>query len=113
MVQKKYAWDQIAGEIFSEKLQFKGITTSANELLPANDYADLFPKLNQLSNSDTVMLIGHNPDVSFFAARLIRDESISRSFVFSPGTTIAINIAKENFLLGQIIWAISPEFLKS
>jgi phosphohistidine phosphatase len=100
-------------EIFSEKLQFKGITTSANELLPANDYADLFPKLNQLSNSDTVMLIGHNPDVSFFAARLIRDESISRSFVFSPGTTIAINIAKENFLLGQIIWAISPEFLKS
>lgn len=99
--------------IFSEKVQFQGSPTPANELLPANDYTDLFPKLGQFSNSDTILIVGHNPDVSFFAARLIRDESISRSFVFSPGTTIAINIAKENFLLGQIIWAISPEFLKS
>jgi phosphohistidine phosphatase len=99
--------------IFAEKLQFRGVITPANELLPSNDCTDLFPRLSQLSNSDTVMLIGHNPDVSFFAARLIRDESISRSLVFSPGTTVAINIAKENFLMGQIIWMISPEFLKS
>ncbi|MBK6608983.1 MAG: phosphohistidine phosphatase SixA [Leptospiraceae bacterium] len=108
-----YLRTQETADIYSSTLQFKGVATPADELLPSNDYSDLLPKLNQLSNSDTVLLIGHNPDVSFFAARLIRDESISRSLVFSPGSTIAINIAKENFLMGQIIWMISPEFLKT
>ncbi|MBK8396575.1 MAG: phosphohistidine phosphatase SixA [Leptospiraceae bacterium] len=100
-------------EIYSEIIQFKGTTIPSNILLPGNDYSDLFPILNKLTNSDTVLLIGHNPDVSFFTGRLILNEALSRSFLFSPGSTVAINIAKENFLNGQLIWMISPEFLKS
>lgn len=100
-------------EIFAEKLQFKGVAIPARELLPGNDYTDLLPRLNQFNNSDTILIIGHNPDISFFTGKLIRDESISNVFGFSPGTTIAINIAKENFLRGQLIWMISPEFLKT
>jgi len=100
-------------EIFSEKIRFKGIVNPVNELLPGADYSDLLPKLNQFTNSDTILIIGHNPDVSFFAGKLIRDESFANVFGFSPGTTVAINIAKENFLRGQLIWMISPEFLKT
>ncbi|MBP7282300.1 MAG: phosphohistidine phosphatase SixA [Leptospiraceae bacterium] len=100
-------------EIYSEILQFQGSLNPANSLLPSTDYTDLIPTLSKFSNSDTVLIIGHNPDVSFFAAKLIQDESLSRTFGFTPGTTVAINIAKENFLRGQLIWMISPEFLKS
>lgn len=100
-------------EIFAKNLQFDRTPMPADELLPSNDYTEIFPQLSKFTNSDTILLIGHNPDVSYFAARLIRDVSISRSFVFSTGTTIAINIPKENFSFGQLIWMISPDFLKS
>lgn len=108
-----YARTNETATIFSETLHFSGDPIPASELLPGNEYSDLFPKLSKLSNSDTVLIVGHNPDVSYLVSKLIRDVSISRSFIFMPGTTIAINIAKENFQNGQLLWMISPEFLKS
>ncbi|HMV41468.1 MAG TPA: phosphohistidine phosphatase SixA, partial [Leptospiraceae bacterium] len=100
-------------EIFASKLSFQGTPIPADELLPSNNYSEILTHFSKFTNSDTVLIIGHNPDVSFFASRLIKDESIARSFVFSTGTTIAINTPKENFAYGQLIWMISPDFLKT
>jgi len=96
-------------EIFSQELDSKLELVPTDKLAPSSNYFDLLPDLSQFTNSATVLLIGHNPDVSYFVAKLLKYESNHSCFVFSPGTTVAINIAKENFSNGQIIWIVSPD----
>ncbi|MCE9501179.1 MAG: phosphohistidine phosphatase SixA [Leptospira sp.] len=96
-------------EIFSQELHTNAESVASEKLAPSMNYSDILPELSRLTNSATVLLIGHNPDVSYFVAKLLKYESNHSCFVFSPGTTVAINIAKENFSNGQIIWIVSPD----
>lgn len=105
---------EMTAEIFSKKLSVSDVQPS-DKLLPTENYLEICHDFDKFTNSDTVMIIGHSPDVSFLAAKLISPSNClsacSPSFVFSPGTTVALNIAKENFIKGQIIWIISPDYL--
>ncbi|MCB1141595.1 MAG: phosphohistidine phosphatase SixA [Leptospiraceae bacterium] len=98
-------------EIYSSILQLPEQIELCEELAPNNDCMDLVHRIRNFSNSETFLLISHNPGIAFFASRLIQDESLYESLLFMPGTTIAINIARERFTKGQIIWMISPRDL--
>lgn len=97
--------------IYSDILPGKIVPETSDFLAPAGNYNDLLPCFCKYPNSETILIVGHNPDVSYFAANLLRSESISSMFFFSPGATLAINVARENFCNGQLIWFVSPEFL--
>lgn len=86
---------------------------SSDRLSAGSDCSDLLPCLNSCTNSDAILIVAHNPDISYFAAKLLGDRHFAESILFSPGTTVALNVAKEKFCKGQILWAISPDFLPS
>ncbi|MEM7183469.1 MAG: phosphohistidine phosphatase SixA [Spirochaetota bacterium] len=99
-------------EIICKQQENQELFAESSPLLtPSCDYVNFLPQLSGSSNSACVLIVGHNPDVSFFAARLIKDSSLQTALIFQPGTTIAINVAKEKFSQGQLIWCISPDFL--
>lgn len=98
-------------ETFSEFLYGIEDVISDSCLEPMGEYHSLLPSLCTYTNSETVLIIGHNPEVSYFTASLVHDISLCKNFIFFPGTTIALNIARENFCRGQILWVISPEYL--
>ncbi|MCX7997828.1 MAG: hypothetical protein N3A69_02600, partial [Leptospiraceae bacterium] len=72
---------------------------------------DMLYKVKNFSNSEAILIVSHNPGVAHFAAHLIQDDTLTPRIPFLPGTTIAINVARENFQKGQIIWMISPNDL--
>jgi phosphohistidine phosphatase len=96
---------EIYSKIFSLPLEPAGC------LAPACNCNDLLTDICNFSNSETILVVGHNPDISFFAAGLLRNNSLASMFTFSPGATVAINVAREKFSNGQLIWIISPELL--
>jgi phosphohistidine phosphatase len=100
-------------EIYSEELGISDVIQSCDELAPENDCSDLLCKLKTYSNSETFLLVSHNPGIGHFASQLIQGDSLFTNLPFLPGTTLAINIARENFSKGQIIWMISPTDLSS
>ncbi|MDF3820746.1 phosphohistidine phosphatase SixA [Leptospira sp. 96542] len=100
-------------EILSEELEFQGDLKPAEELAAGNGCTDIISYLVNCSNSDTVLLVGHNPDITYFAARLLGNTHTAENLIFQPGSTVAINVAREKFSQGQIIWAISPDYLNN
>lgn len=99
-------------EILAGELNLEDHVYSAEELSAGSDCCDLLPDLHACSNSDAIIVVGHNPDIAYFAAKLI-GSSCENHLIFSPGTSIAVNVAKERFSQGQILWVISPDFLEA
>lgn len=98
-------------EIYAQELGLSEVIETCDELAPGNECMDLLQKIRHYSNSDTFLLVSHNPGVSHFAARLIQDDALAGSLLFATGTALALNIAREKFCKAQIIWMISPRDL--
>ncbi|MBL0953891.1 MULTISPECIES: phosphohistidine phosphatase SixA [Leptospira] len=106
-----YTRTKHTAEILSEELKYNGEMVASDDLAAGRGCTDIISCLVNFSNSDTVLLVGHNPDITYFAAKLLGNSSVAENLVFQPGSTIAINVAREKFNHGQIIWAISPDNL--
>ena len=95
-------------EIYADELGLSEVIETCDELAPGKECMDVIQKLKHYSNSDTFLLVSHNPGVSHFAARLIQDDALAASLLFGTGTALALNIARERFCKAQIIWVLSP-----
>ncbi len=106
-----YVRTRQTAEIFAKELGITDLTESCDELAPGNVCEDMLYKIKNFSNSETILIVSHNPGIAHFAAHLIQDDALTPQLPFQPGTTIAINVAREKFAGGQIIWMISPNDL--
>ncbi|XDD50651.1 phosphohistidine phosphatase SixA [Leptospira sp. WS92.C1] len=98
-------------KIYTDILHPEQETESLNDLEAGQDMSRVCPLIQGLSNSDTILLVGHSPDVSVFAEKLLGIGGVGKSFLFSPGAALAVNVPREKFHDGQIIWFVCPEFL--
>ncbi|PJZ71354.1 phosphohistidine phosphatase SixA [Leptospira perolatii] len=98
-------------EIYSRILKPELETESTLDLAPGENYGGILPRLKEYSNSDAILIVGHSPDVSIFAERLLGISGVGKSFLFTPGSALAINVPREKMHDGQIIWFVSPDFL--
>lgn len=97
-------------DIYSEIL---GVETTPLEcLLPGSDYYQLCFDIRNESNSTTFLIVAHNPGLAHFAEQLLGVPGISQNLLYTPGAACAINVAREKFHHGQIIWFLSPQFLR-
>jgi phosphohistidine phosphatase len=100
-------------EIFSEELGLTSVLVPCEELAPENECENLLVRIKDYTNSDTILIVSHNPGISHFAAQLIQGDHLFPSLPFLPGTTLALNVPREYFQRGQIMWMISPHDLNS
>ncbi|ASV06687.1 phosphohistidine phosphatase SixA [Leptospira interrogans] len=98
-------------KIYTDILQPEQETESLNYLEAGQDMSRVCPMIREYSNSDAILLVGHSPDVSIFAEKLLGISGVGKSFLFSPGSALAINVPREKFHDGQIIWFVCPDFL--
>lgn len=106
-----YLRTRVTASILSEEIQFLGQAISSEELSAGSSCDTIITCLQNLTNSDTVVLVGHNPDITFFAAQLLGNHSYSENLIFQPGSSVAINVAREKLARGQLLWAISPDLI--
>ncbi|MDV6234419.1 phosphohistidine phosphatase SixA [Leptospira ellisii] len=98
-------------KIYTDILHPDRETESLDYLEAGQDISRVCPLIKEYTNSDTILLVGHSPDVSLFAEKLLGIGGVGKSFLFSPGAALAVNVPREKFLDGQIIWFVCPDFL--
>lgn len=108
-----YERTRLTAEILAQELGLGDHLLSAEELSAGCDCCNILPNLCNYTNSDAIVIVGHNPDITHFVAKLLGSALYEESLFFSPGTTIAVNVPKERFSRGQILWVVSPDFLAS
>lgn len=108
-----YERTHLTAKILASELDMDDHIIAADELSAGCDCFNIIPNLCDYSNSDAVIIVGHNPDITYFAAKLLGSTIFEECLNFSPGTTIAVNVPKEKFTKGQILWVVSPDFLDS
>ncbi|TGK17934.1 phosphohistidine phosphatase SixA [Leptospira fluminis] len=98
-------------QIYGNILKPEQETESLEFLLPGEEYSQACSLLKDYTNSDAILIVGHNPDISVFSEKLLGISGVGKSFLFTPGSALAVNVPREKFLGGQIIWFVSPDFL--
>jgi phosphohistidine phosphatase len=94
-----------------EILKPKEPNESCKDLGCGEDCFQIFVELRKFTNSETIIIVGHNPDIAFLASRLLGESKQFPFLQFNPGTCIAINVAKETLDRGKLLWMVSPDFL--
>ena len=106
-----YLRTKLTADIYARELKIESPAESFSCLAPGNSCSNIIPDLARLSNSETILIVSHNPDISYFTASLLEIDCVEESLIFSPGTTACILIPKETFRKGKLLWFVSPDFL--
>lgn len=107
-----YERTRLTAEILASHLELEEHIHASEDLSAGCDCCRILPDLSPYTNSDAIIIVAHNPDITHFAARLL-GSTCESNLLFSPGTTLAVNVPKEKFSQGQILWMVSPDFLSA
>lgn len=98
-------------EVFAEHLKSKPSVSSSDALAPAGTPAAVFAELSKHMRKARIALVGHEPNIGEFAARLI---SARTPLEFKKGAICRIDF--EVFPpkgAGQLRWFVPPRLLRS
>jgi phosphohistidine phosphatase len=73
------------------------------EFLATGEYKEMVKRLKKTPEETTVVMVGHEPDLSFWAEKLCR-----KTIVFKKGGAAIIEIKKEPEIKGQLIQVLKP-----
>lgn len=96
---------------YAEHFELKNELESFDCLAPGNYCNSIIHDLARLSNSETVMIVAHNPEICYFTSSLLAIDNPEESMIFNPGSAACILIPKETFKKGKLLWFVSPDFL--
>lgn len=86
--------------------------TLANELQPGNGTLDHLQHIVGRSTADTVMLVGHEPDLSSLAARLINADE--RGILLKKAGLIRVDIeGRVQAGRGRLVWLLTPRVMRA
>jgi phosphohistidine phosphatase len=98
-------------EIVVDVLKFNGSIQLWDELAPGGSISKLMQKLQKYRNKDSVLLVGHQPDMGSLASSLILGtDSVSLSFKKGGACCIQVNEFPPHYP-GELVWMLTPKIL--
>ncbi|WKY45211.1 histidine phosphatase family protein [Eubacteriaceae bacterium ES2] len=88
-------------ELVSEICLIKEIDTK--EFLGTGEYKEMVKSLKKTPAEATIVMVGHEPDLSFWAEKLCR-----KTIVFKKGGAAIIELKKEPDIKGQLVQVLKP-----
>lgn len=88
-------------EIVSQVFDIKKIYTQ--EFLETGEYKAMVKKLKEMPEEATIIMVGHEPDLSFWAEKLCK-----KTVVFKKGGAAIIKVDKKSELKGDLVQVIKP-----
>jgi phosphohistidine phosphatase len=98
-------------EIVMEGLKFPERMLIWQELAPGCSAAKLFQRFSDISGRESVLLVGHEPDIGLLASHLLYGSN-KGSIPFKKGGICCIQTHQNTALLGgQLKWMLPPKLL--
>ncbi|WKY48236.1 histidine phosphatase family protein [Eubacteriaceae bacterium ES3] len=73
------------------------------EFLETGEYKELLKSLKNMPEEATIIMVGHEPDLSFWSERLCR-----KTIVYKKGGAAIIKVDKEAEIKGKLVQALKP-----
>lgn len=95
----------VANELgYESKLQIE------NALRPEANFSEFRKLLDKYSTQESIMVVGHNPNLSEFLGRLVSDTGCEASVVLRKGAVARVEMRRNS---ASLHWCLTPKVLRS
>lgn len=96
--------------LVGNELGYEGKLVFEDALRPAATFADFRKMLDKYSKLETIMVVGHNPNLSEFLGRSISASGCEASVELKKGAVARVEMNRNS---GSMLWCITPKVLRS
>jgi phosphohistidine phosphatase len=96
--------------LVGNELSFEGALKLENGLLPSASFADFRKMLEKYSRHESIMLVGHNPNLSQFLGRIICEDGCEADTDLKKGAVARVELGRHSATLN---WCLTPKILRA
>jgi len=96
--------------LVGNELSYEGKILFDDGLRPQATYTDFRKMLDKHPKAETVMVVGHNPNLSDFVGRSISSNGCEASVDLKKGAVARVEMNRNS---GSMVWCITPKVLRS
>ena len=96
--------------LVGNEMGHEGKLVMENALRPQSGFADFQKMLEKYARQDSILLVGHNPNLSEFLGRLICDNGREAVVELKKGAVAKVEMRRNS---GSLSWCITPRILRA
>ena len=96
--------------LVGNEMGHEGKLVLENALRPEAEYGDFQKMLAKYARHDSIMLVGHNPNLREFLGRVISDGKNEATVELKKGTVAKVETQRNG---GSLSWSITPRILRT
>ncbi|HTZ97524.1 MAG TPA: phosphohistidine phosphatase SixA [Terriglobales bacterium] len=95
--------------LVGNELSYEGKLQLENALRPGASYTDFRRMLEKYARQESIMVVGHNPNLSEFAGRVISEPGCEANVDLKKGAVAKVDMGRNSAVLQ---WCITPRLLR-
>jgi phosphohistidine phosphatase len=96
--------------LVGNEMGHEGKLVTENSLRPEANFSDFQKMLEKYARQDSVLLVGHNPNLREFLGRVISDAGCEAVVELKKGAVAKVEIRRN---AGSLSWCITPRILRT
>ncbi len=96
--------------LVGNEMGFEGKLQIDPSLRPEATFADFRKLLSKYSRHETIMVVGHNPNLSKFVGMLIGESGTEAAVDLKKGAVARVEVQRDS---GTLNWCVTPKLLKT
>ncbi len=96
--------------LVSNEIGYEGKLQLDDALRPSANFRDFRDLLTRYQQHESIMVVGHNPNLSEFLGRLISSGSAEAFIDLKKGAVAKVEVGRRN---GELHWCVTPKLLRT
>jgi len=96
--------------LVGNEMGHEGRLVTENALRPEGSFSDFLKLLDKYARQDSIMLVGHNPNLRDFLGRVISDNGGEAVIELKKGAVAKVEMRRN---AGSLSWCITPRILRT
>ncbi len=96
--------------LVGNEMGHEGKLVTENALRPQAGFADFQKMLQKYARQDSILLVGHNPNLREFLGRVVSDSGCEAAIELKKGAVAKVEM-RRNY--GSLSWCITPRILRT
>ncbi len=96
--------------LVGNELSFEGALKLEDALLPSASFADFRKMVEKYARQESIMLVGHNPNLSQFLGRIVCEDGCEADIDLKKGAVARVELGRNSATLN---WCLTPRILRA
>jgi phosphohistidine phosphatase len=96
--------------LVGNEVSYEGKLQLEAGLRPGASFADFRKLLDKYAKYESVMVVGHNPNLSEFLGRVVSDTGCEASIELKKGAVARVEVNRNG---STLLWMVTPKFLRT